>query len=498
MNNKNIAKRTAAWMITLMMCISFASLPAFADRAYPVSGKGQYMTDKTISTITITGVTAPVHGAKISDNFTVAEARLTADIANSGWWDAAAEKWVSAAETFEVDKLYIFKAFVTPKTGYSFVSDSAADMTGTINGQAAEVTLGSGGSRCVSYQFKCAAAPAETLKEVRLYVDAPKIGEKPDTASGTSTYDYVGASASWSPADEVFKARVAYTCTTNAEIDYFEGVFDENVKVYINDNEGVLGAFADDKKTITVSYTFPALAKEEHTHAYGNEWNFDANEHWRECECRDKAYKSVHDFKDGVCNVCGYKKSPDYKFPFTDVPDSAWFRGDVETAHKNGLINGKTETLYCPDDLMTYAEAIKLAASMNQLHYDGKVTLKSGDTQWYSTYMAYALEKGIIAEDMSLIADKSITRRDFVKIFRASMPASEFPAVNEVADGKIPDVAMNADGAAQIYDFYRAGILVGSDAAGTFNPDSNIVRSEVAAILTRMFDNTARKAITFK
>jgi len=81
-------------------------------------------------------------------------------------------------------------------------------------------------------------------------------------------------------------------------------------------------------------------------------------------------------------------------------------------------------------------------------------------------------------------------------MFKSSMPSSEFPVINEVSDGKIPDVAMNADGAAQIYDFYRAGILVGSDTLGTFNPDSNIVRSEVAAILTRIFDNTARKTIT--
>ncbi len=75
-------------------------------------------------------------------------------------------------------------------------------------------------------------------------------------------------------------------------------------------------------------------------------------------------------------------------------------------------------------------------------------------------------------------------------MFKSSMPSSEFPVINEVSDSKIPDVAMNADGAAQIYDFYRAGILVGSDTLGTF------VRSEVAAILTRIFDNTARKTIT--
>ena len=40
--------------------------------------------------------------------------------------------------------------------------------------------------------------------------------------------------------------------------------------------------------------------------------------------------------------------------------------------------------------------------------------------------------------------------------------------------------------------FYRAGILSGVDAKGTFNPSDNIKRSEVAAILIRMMDKTAR------
>ena len=38
-----------------------------------------------------------------------------------------------------------------------------------------------------------------------------------------------------------------------------------------------------------------------------------------------------------------------------------------------------------------------------------------------------------------------------------------------------------------------AGILTGSDAKGTFNPTSSIKRSEVAAILNRMFDETMRQ-----
>ena len=50
---------------------------------------------------------------------------------------------------------------------------------------------------------------------------------------------------------------------------------------------------------------------------------------------------------------------------------------DVENAYKNGLINGKSEKRYAPNDNMTYAEAIKLACTIYQLYYAGSVTVKA-------------------------------------------------------------------------------------------------------------------------
>ena len=67
---------------------------------------------------------------------------------------------------------------------------------------------------------------------------------------------------------------------------------------------------------------------------------------------------------------------------FTDVPESAWYYTDVMNAVDLGLINGKTTTTYCPDNNLTYAEAMKLAACMHQLSHFGKITLKVGDP-WY-------------------------------------------------------------------------------------------------------------------
>lgn len=75
------------------------------------------------------------------------------------------------------------------------------------------------------------------------------------------------------------------------------------------------------------------------------------------------------------------------------------------------------------------------------------------------------------------------------------MPASALPAINTVADGDIPDVAANGLYKDEIYLLYNAGILTGSDNYGSFEPRKYILRSEVAAIVTRMADTSMRKTI---
>ena len=88
----------------------------------------------------------------------------------------------------------------------------------------------------------------------------------------------------------------------------------------------------------------------------------------------------------------------------------------------------------------------------------------------------------------------AITRAEFVHIFHGAEEA--YKAINTVADNAIPDVKATDKFAAEIYEFYRAGILTGSDAKGTFHVTSEIKRSEAAAILLRMFEASARKSIT--
>ena len=131
---------------------------------------------------------------------------------------------------------------------------------------------------------------------------------------------------------------------------------------------------------------------------------------------------------------------------------------------------------------------------------DGKVTLTNGRGYWYETYVNYGVREGILDESYQKLSyeqmTKPVSRSEFVHIFFKAV--GSYKTINSVADNSIPDVKTTDSYGDEIYTFYRAGILTGSDAAGTFHPASTIVRSEAAAILVRMYDASYRVNITLK
>lgn len=177
-------------------------------------------------------------------------------------------------------------------------------------------------------------------------------------------------------------------------------------------------------------------------------------------------------------------------FPFDDVKESDWYYTGVKEAYELGLINGKgSATTYKPDENMTYAEAIKLAACMHQRYTEGKVTIENGEV-WYQPFVDYCKKNGIISRDYDY--NTLVTRAGYMEIFAKALPDEALPEINVIPKNSIPDVMSDAEGAEGIYKLYKAGILAGSDTKHSCNPTSNIKRSEVAAILSRMMDKTKR------
>ena len=181
---------------------------------------------------------------------------------------------------------------------------------------------------------------------------------------------------------------------------------------------------------------------------------------------------------------------------FTDVPPEQWFTNNVADAFAFGLMKGKSATSFVPYGDVTVAEAITMAARIHSIYTTGSENFVASGP-WYQVYLDYAYQNGIITKAYyNSDVNQKATRAQFAEIFANALPADGLSPMNSVADNAIPDVKMSASYAASVYKLYRAGILAGGNAKGTFSPGTFITRAECAAIVSRMAESNNRVAFS--
>ena len=199
----------------------------------------------------------------------------------------------------------------------------------------------------------------------------------------------------------------------------------------------------------------------------------------------------------GIASAAGlsnFQKSNTYTpGQFADVPAGSWYAAGVQSAYELGLMTGTGANAFDPSGNLTLAETVVLAARLHSI-YTGDGASFTGGAAWYQPYVGYAIQNGVIPSGAYSDYSATATRAQFASILAAALPSEALPAINTVT--VLPDVDANATYAAAALKLYNAGILTGSDAAGTFNPESSIQRSEVATIVTRMADQSQRKTFT--
>ena len=157
--------------------------------------------------------------------------------------------------------------------------------------------------------------------------------------------------------------------------------------------------------------------------------------------------------------------------PFVDVKPEAWYYDAVSDVFEQGLMTGKSETVFGPQDGMTRAMAWTVLGRMSGEELAG------GGTPWYQEAQTWA-----VAESLSdgSAPERTLSREELVTmLWRAEgSPAAEadlstFTDGETVSDWAVPAVrwAVSED------------ILKGS--SGKLNPSGTATRAEVASLLTR-------------
>lgn len=196
-----------------------------------------------------------------------------------------------------------------------------------------------------------------------------------------------------------------------------------------------------------------------------------------------------------------FSRTRSYDGRFGDVAAEAWYAPYVSALYEFGLTEGRPGG-FAPGESVTMGELVAFAARVRAAYEGAQLPAAAPGEAWYAPYAAFLRGRGLPDEALlDIDAAQTATRAQMAAVLSAALPEGVLtePNAELVTDAYatgdfIADVSEYTPYQAQILRMYRQGLLVGTDARGSFRPDSGVTRAEVAALLARMLDETLRVA----
>lgn len=173
---------------------------------------------------------------------------------------------------------------------------------------------------------------------------------------------------------------------------------------------------------------------------------------------------------------------------FNDIDSVSWAIEPIVELAQMGVVSGKEEGLFCPYDVITREEFVKII--MLTFFKDSEVADVSftdvDNSAWYAEYVKAACGKGIInGIGYNLFGTgMNITREDMAVIaYRTAVAAGKLAAEPALTDFKFNDDALIADYSKNaVYALYNADVINGVTLE-TFAPKQALTRAEAAKIV---------------
>jgi len=176
------------------------------------------------------------------------------------------------------------------------------------------------------------------------------------------------------------------------------------------------------------------------------------------------------------------------KFP--DVPENAWYREAVERLTDLGIISGREDGKFYPNDTVSIAEFIKMLTVAKG--YTVR-ELQEGE-YWAQPYIEKAYEKGYVIENKEFYNfDLPITREEIARMIvrcldeEVKIPENRRDYTDIIEDWYYRTPHMED----YILKAYIAGIVTGHT-DGTFGAKNTATRAEAATMILRLIDKSKR------
>lgn len=193
---------------------------------------------------------------------------------------------------------------------------------------------------------------------------------------------------------------------------------------------------------------------------------------------------------------------------FTDISEAkyAWAKPYIEEMARSGYIAGYEDNTYRPDNMVTKLETIVLfsRAMGSMLSPNAEIidvaldvysdVIDAADLNFGEEEVAFMLYRGVLTEEdvEKYLADGkaslAMSRQEAAAIITKAMCADEIAKAELLVDMEYTDAkSIDSEYAQYVYYVSENGIMNGMD-DGTFLPEGNVLRSQIAAMLYRAVD----------
>ena len=169
---------------------------------------------------------------------------------------------------------------------------------------------------------------------------------------------------------------------------------------------------------------------------------------------------------------------------FTDVTPDKWYYDFVETVAEKGLFAGNGDGTFAPENNMTYAEFLAVL-----FQFSGDTLPANSGPNWYDNHVQWAKNSGVIPSAMlaGFDPEAAITRQDMAALFGSFLTRYDYSAapVNSGTPSFSDEGGIAGYAKDGVELCYQLGIM-GGNSDGTFAPDNNAIRAEVAVTMVQM------------
>lgn len=178
---------------------------------------------------------------------------------------------------------------------------------------------------------------------------------------------------------------------------------------------------------------------------------------------------------------------------FSDLNTKSWYYSGVKTAYNKGIMLGYPDKTFGPNNTVTWAEAVTIAARMHAA-YNSNRLYERGSDSWFVPFYKYCADHKLLPKSVpaqSKADTTVISRYDLAYMFARVIDKEDMPAISDKVIGDLSSIPSYYKQSVEL--MYSSGIMDGMDKKYSFLGTSTTTRAQIATVIARIVEPALRK-----